>query len=130
MIPVNRRKPPPLAATVPEFWEEDAAALRESERDAPPPEADTERFAPEETALLHERVAEFRKHFNQPGPYLFYTVPGVEIREGTCQTCGERPVAWRLGGLVCVALFAGQPPDWPSQWKRSRRGSGKPDDRI
>ena len=97
MIPVNRRKPPPLAATVPEFWEEDAAALRESERDAPPPEADTDRFTPEETALLHERVAEFRKHFNQPGPYLFYTVPGVEIREGTCQTCGERPVAWRLG---------------------------------
>ena len=52
---------------------------------------------PEETALIRERVAEFKLHLAKPGPVLFLVLPGSENREGFCLTCGEMPIAGRLG---------------------------------
>jgi hypothetical protein len=54
-------------------------------------------FSHEETALIRKKAKDFQKHLNKPGPHLFLVLDGVKIREGNCLTCGERPVAGRLG---------------------------------
>ena len=54
-------------------------------------------FTPEETVLIRKRAKAFQSHLDRPGPHLFFVLNGAQIREGYCLTCGERPVAGRLG---------------------------------
>ena len=54
-------------------------------------------FTPDETALIRKRAKAFQSHLDRPGPHLFFVLNGAQIREGYCLTCGERPVAGRLG---------------------------------